>query len=380
MFNIPITISPFFWVFAIFIGWINSTKPLEILVWVFIIFISILIHELGHALVSIFFKQKARIEIAPFGGVTLREGPKLSLGKEFIVVLAGPLFGFSLFLIGLFVLPLIEQKDSILHFSFKILMLVNLLWTILNLVPVLPLDGGHLLRIILEKLFGFKGVKGVHLISFILALLLTLVAFAFGQIFIGILFFMLAFSSYRSLKQVNQMTLQDQDFSLQEEFEEAEKKLILGNKEEALKDFAKIRQKSNEGMIYNIATETQALMMLEDTNVSLEKKKEIYNLLLSLPKVSQELIPTLHRLSFENGDFAKTLELADEAYQLSPLSQTALINSMANSLLLKVKPAIGWLECALAEEDLNVEAVLQKKEFDPIRNDSEFIKLFSGGN
>lgn len=376
--SIPINISPFFWVFAILIGWLNSKEPIQIISWVFIIFISILVHELGHALMGLLFKQKVRIEIAPFGGVTLRQGPKLTLGKEFIVVLAGPLFGFSLFLLGLFCLPLIKDQNSIIYFSLKVLMLVNLLWTVLNLVPVLPLDGGHLLRIILEKLFGFKGVKGVHLISFILAILLTLISFAFGQLFIGVLFFMLAFSSYKSLKGVNQMTIQDQDFGLQEEFEEAEKKLILGNKQEALKDFARIREKSHEGMIYNIATETQALMMLEDINIGMEKKKEIYNLLLSLPKVSQELIPTLHKLSFENNDFSKTEQLADEAYQLSPTAQTALINAMAYSMLSKIKPAIGWLECALSEADFNIDEIIAKKEFDSIRGDKEFEKLFMG--
>jgi stage IV sporulation protein FB len=320
MFKIPLNVSPFFWLFALLIGWLNSKEPAQIVIWVFIIFISILVHEMGHALFGLLFKQKVRIEIAPFGGVTMREGPKLTLGKEFLVVLAGPVFGFSLFLLGFFTLPHIKDQTSLLYFSLNILMLVNLLWTLLNLVPVIPLDGGHLLRIVLEKLFGFKGVKGVHWVSFILAVLLTMLSFAFGQIFIGILFFMLAFSSYRLLKNVNQMTVEDQDFSLQEQFEEAEKKLIMGNKSEALTDFSKIRQRTQEGMIYNIATETQAIMMLEEVNLSLDKKKEIYSLLVSLPKVSQELIPSLHRLSFEVSEYSKVIELADEAFQLSPKS------------------------------------------------------------
>ena len=283
-----------------------------------------------------------------------------------------------IFLLGFFTLPHIKDQTSLLYFSLNILMLVNLLWTLLNLVPVIPLDGGHLLRIVLEKLFGFKGVKGVHWVSFILAVLLTMLSFAFGQIFIGILFFMLAFSSYRLLKNVNQMTVEDQDFSLQEQFEEAEKKLIMGNKSEALTDFSKIRQRTQEGMIYNIATETQAIMMLEEVNLSLDKKKEIYSLLVSLPKVSQELIPSLHRLSFEVSEYSKVIELADEAFQLSPTSETALISAMSYAKLLQVKPAIGWLECALSEADLNPEEIIKKKEFDSIRHNKEFITLFSG--
>jgi stage IV sporulation protein FB len=378
MFRIPLNVSPFFWLFALLIGWLNSKEPAQIIIWVFIIFISILVHELGHALFGLLFNQKVRIEIAPFGGVTLREGPKLTLGKEFLVVLAGPVFGFSLFLLGFFTLPYIKDEKSLFYFALHILMLVNLLWTLLNLVPVIPLDGGHLLRITMEKFFGFKGVKGVHWISFVLAVLLTMLSFAFGQLFIGILFFMLAFSSYRLLKNVNQMTVEDQDFSLQEQFEEAEKKLIMGNKSEALKDFSKIRERTQEGMIYNIATETQAIMMLEDVNLSLDKKKEIYSLLISLPKLSQELVPTLHRLSFEVSKFSKVIELADEAFQLSPTSETALISAMSYAKLSQVKPAVGWLECALSEADLNPDEIIKKKEFDSIRHSHEFVNLFSG--
>lgn len=373
-----VRIHPFFWLFAFLIGWLNSTEPSQIFVWVFIILISVLIHECGHALAGIAFKQKVRIELVAFGGMTLREGPKLTLGKEFIVVLMGPLFGFLLCLLAFFLLPHIEDQKSLFYFGVRVSALVNLLWTVLNLIPVMPLDGGHLLRIVLEKLFGFKGVKATHFVSFILATLLTMASFAFGQIFLGVLFFMLAFASFRSLKEVRLMSVEDQDFKLQESFENAEKKLIIGKRDEALHDFEEIRQRTHEGMIYNIATETSALMMLEDPQLSPDKKKEIYRLLSTLPSVSQELIPTFHRLAFENGDMTKAVELADEAYQLQPTPDTALLNAMAYATKKLVTPAIGWLECALSESGLNFKEIISRKEFDPIREDPAFDEFIKG--
>jgi stage IV sporulation protein FB len=377
MFKIPIRINPFFWLFALLIGWLNSKELSQVLVWVFVIFVSILVHELGHALFGIFFKQKASIEIAPFGGLTVREGPKLNLGREFIVVLMGPFFGFALFLLASFLVTHTDNRDSLLYFGLTITAYVNLVWTVLNLLPILPLDGGHLLRIILEKFFGFKGIKGVHYISFVLAILLTLITFAFGQLFLGVLFFMLAFFSFKSLKNVNQMTVVDEDIKLQEDFEEAERKLIMGMKEEALNDFIKLRDKTKNGMIHNIATETSALIMLENQQLDIVEKKRVYNYLSSLPNLSTELIPALHRLSFETGNVDKTIEIADESYQLSPLPETALINAMAYAIKNKVEPCIGWLDCALSDGNLNANEILQKSEFDSVRHFKEFKKLFS---
>ena len=40
------------------------------MIWVFVIFISILVHEFGHALTACYFGQKPRIELVAFGGLT----------------------------------------------------------------------------------------------------------------------------------------------------------------------------------------------------------------------------------------------------------------------------------------------------------------------
>lgn len=366
-FRIPIRIHPLFWLLALLIGFLNSREPVQIFIWVIVILLSVLIHELGHALTGKLFSQKVSIELFAFGGMTYREGKRLSLGKEFLVVLAGPLFGFILFVISFLLLGVIQNKESLFFFALHITTFVNLIWTILNLLPVLPLDGGHLFSIIMEKLFGFKGVKAANLISFLLGSILAILFFVFGQLFLGILFFMLAFTSFRSYKQVRSMSRQDQDSALKELFEAAEKKLLAGEKQEAIEGFKKIREKCSKGVIYTSATETLALLLIEEG-----KKEEGYALLNALPKVSLELIPKLHELAFLAKDYGKTIELAKEAFQLFPVAQTAIYNAIAYAQKGEVEPAIGWLECALNEGIADLEELLKKPEWEPIRETPAF--------
>ncbi|MBI3236126.1 MAG: M50 family metallopeptidase, partial [Chlamydiales bacterium] len=94
--KIPILIHPTFWLFAAIIGFMNSQSFIGTLIWVGIIFISVLFHEFGHALMACLFGKKPRIELVALGGLTYHSGEGLSLGKQFLIVLNGPLFGLIL--------------------------------------------------------------------------------------------------------------------------------------------------------------------------------------------------------------------------------------------------------------------------------------------
>src|ERR1700722_10208954 len=157
--RIPITIQPLFWLLALFIGYMSTFTLSGTLLSVVVILYSVLFHEFGHALTGALFGQKTRIELAAFGGFTYREGRKLKLWEEFLVVLDGPLFGLLLFCFAWLTLNHFTITTPSLLFMVKFTALVNLFWTIVNLVPVLPLDGGHLMSIILQSIFGFKGIK-----------------------------------------------------------------------------------------------------------------------------------------------------------------------------------------------------------------------------
>ncbi|MBS0653626.1 MAG: stage IV sporulation protein FB, partial [Verrucomicrobia bacterium] len=55
--KIPISIYPTFWLFAALIGYMNSMSLIGTVIWIGIIFVSVLFHEFGHALTAWAFGQ-----------------------------------------------------------------------------------------------------------------------------------------------------------------------------------------------------------------------------------------------------------------------------------------------------------------------------------
>jgi Zn-dependent protease len=188
--KIPITVQPTFWIFAGLIGWLNSGTLQGILIWVGIIFVSVFFHELGHALMSIWFGQKPSIRLIAFGGVTSFEGPALKRWQQFFVVLNGPLFGFYLFLVATWMLSYEWSHYPMAFAILRLAQIANLFWTVVNLFPVLPLDGGQLLRIVLEGWLGEKGMSASLIVGAALSTLFGL-GFLFLQQYLAGVFFLL---------------------------------------------------------------------------------------------------------------------------------------------------------------------------------------------
>jgi Zn-dependent protease/CBS domain-containing protein len=109
-------------------------------------FVSILLHELGHAVVALRQGLRTRsITLFIFGGVAELEKDPKDGRAEFWMAAAGPLV--SLTLAGLFytcaTLPFVGPSTAAVA---KYLALINLILAVFNLVPAFPMDGGRLLR------------------------------------------------------------------------------------------------------------------------------------------------------------------------------------------------------------------------------------------
>ncbi len=367
--KIPISIHPLFWLIAFFVGWMWTYELTNSLLCVVIIFFSVVIHELGHALSGLIFGQKTRIELAVFGGFTYREGRKLKLWEEFIVVLNGPLAGFLLFLAAFFVYENVHIANTTLAFVVKFTFMANLFWTLMNLVPVLPLDGGHLLSILLEAIFGFKGIKIAIFTGIVIAVIISLIAFILGQYLVGALFLILTFESFRSLRFYKMLTEKDRDVDLQQLMKDASAEAQGGNTELALKKFEEVRAKGKAGVLYSMATQEMATIYRNQ-----EQYDTAYNLLVPLQKnLSGNSLALLHFLAYMNGDFKNVMDIASKCYQDNPSYNTALINALACGALSKVEAAVGWLECALREGLPSLPDAISREEFDSIRQKPEFL-------
>lgn len=369
--RIPIFIHPIFWFLIFFIGLINSTG-LGILLWAVIVFISVLIHEYGHALTALAFGQKAEIHLVGLGGLTQREGSKLALWKDFIVVLNGPLAGL---LLGSAAYLLATTLDGHLHshleYALWITFYANMVWTVMNLLPIYPLDGGHLLRIILEASFGIRGIKTSFFISCIFAILLGILFFTEQEMVLGAILLLLAFESYRAWKGSLGMTYQDQDTKLQNILQEAEADLKNGNLDLATDKLQAIRSTTKQGMLYITATEHLASILTRQGN-----HQEALAMLTNLEdNLSSDALLLLHQLAFNNKDWQLAITTGDRAYQAEPNCNTALINALAYAMLKDETPAIGWFQRSVEDGLSNPKEALKKQEFDAIRNREPFQEL-----
>ena len=373
--KVPITIHPLFWLIAFFIGWMWSFQLLPAILCTFVILLSVLLHEFGHALTAIFFGQKTRIELAAFGGFTYREGRKLKLWEEFLVVLNGPIMGFLIFLGTFYVYKTLKITNPTLLFVVLFTFKANLFWTVINLIPVLPLDGGHLLSIFLESIFGFKGVKWAIIIGLAIAVGISIFFFAIGAFLIGALFLILTFESFRSLKYYKIFSEKDRDTQLQALMKSADEEFQAGHWEKALAKLQQVRDGAQKGILYTMATQEMAAILKERGEY-----KKAYDLLLPIKgALSGEELALFHHLAFRNHDYGTVTELANKCYQDQPSYDTAQINSLAHAALGQTEPAIGWFECAIREGLPSPKELLQREEFNPIRNDARFQEQYHYG-
>jgi stage IV sporulation protein FB len=374
--RIPIGIYPTFWIFAALIGYLNSMSLIGTLIWVVIIFVSVLFHEFGHALTALMFGQAPRIELVAMGGLTYHDGQNLPLWKQFFIVLDGPLFGFLLAIIATILLQFPLFSKGMTGSIISLTRVVNIFWTVINLLPVIPLDGGQLLRIVLEKIFGVKGFKYTLITSMSIAVAISLFFFLSQSYLIGALFFLLAFQSYDTLRRTRHLSENDRDDSLRKLLERVEELMQTGQKEEALRNAQELRIKAKKGMIFELATQYLAFLRYEKG-----ESKEAYELLRSIHKdLGRDALCLLHKVAFEQKDFPLVIELAGSCFQNWPTAETALRNAFAHAQLNQAVPTVGWLQTAINEGVPHLKEILADQLFDPIRQDPTFQELLKLSN
>lgn len=367
--RIPIVIHPFFWILAAFIGWINAQGSLMgMLIWIGIIFVSVLFHEYGHALTSVLFKQKARIQLVALGGVTSYEGPKLTFLKQFFIVFNGPLFGFFLFLGATFLLKLDWSGSPIVYSILKMTQVANLFWTVVNLLPVLPLDGGQLLRIVLEANFGVKGFKASLLIGAIISVLFSFVFFVIQFYLAGALFFLFAFQSFDLWRKSRIVNAGDRDDENRKLLVQGEIALREGKIDAAKQNFEMVCEKAKGGILAAAAAQYLAILLMKEG-----KRKEVYDLILPLKEyLADDTRCMLHQLAAEFNNYAVVAKLSSACYQTLPSQEMALRNARAFAHLREAKMAGGWLQTAWQYGGLALDQVLQESDFAALRGIPEF--------
>lgn len=165
-FGIPVYVGPTWFLVAAWITYtfapaVQSRLPgigpaayLVSFAFAVLLYLSVLVHELSHALVALRFGLPVRrISLYLLGGVAEIDGEPQTPGREFAVAFAGPLLSLVLAGGGWALLQVVD-RSSVAGLLVLELATANLLVAIFNILPGLPLDGGRVLRAAVWKATG----------------------------------------------------------------------------------------------------------------------------------------------------------------------------------------------------------------------------------
>lgn len=236
----PVRVHPLFWLLGLFFGF-NVEEPTLILIAIVVIFTSILVHELGHALMMRRFGRESHIVLYMMGGLAI-EGSGSSFGgfrsrgsrstrEQVLISAAGPGAGFVLAAVVIAVLyamggsvdwdplegwlpipiphanlsrNLGEAKENLnLTRFFDMVLWFNIVWGAINLLPVFPLDGGQIAQTLMIASDPWGGLARSLWLSVIAGAITAVVGgLAFQSLLMLMLFGSMAYSSYLALQQI----------------------------------------------------------------------------------------------------------------------------------------------------------------------------------
>lgn len=222
--GIPVRVHPFFWLIAVMLGVGKDTQMSDLLIWVVAVFISVLVHEMGHALTMRAYGIWPRVTLYGLGGLASYDpadarrvnslgqvlisfaGP----GSQFLLAAAitGIIFaaGYGIVLVNLgpiyFFIPASSEvivSGGLTELIFN-LIFVSVFWGVLNLIPVYPLDGGQISRELFLAVSPQNGITQSLQLSIVAAIAMVVVGVSLQSLFMAILFGFLGFGSYQMLQ------------------------------------------------------------------------------------------------------------------------------------------------------------------------------------
>ncbi len=184
---------------------------------VMVLFICVLLHELGHALAAKKLGIKATdIVLSPIGGLARLESMHNYPKKEIIIALAGPAVNFVIALVLFIYLYFIAAQSqhfdpyaaldflsltAVLYFLF----FINTMLFLFNLIPAFPMDGGRVLRALLTlRMPVLKATFIASVTGRVLSMLFLIVAFYYryyALIVISLFVYIMAVTEYHALKR-----------------------------------------------------------------------------------------------------------------------------------------------------------------------------------
>lgn len=222
--GIDVRVHPLFWLVTFLMA--NHSSAASVASWFLACFVSILLHEIGHVLAMRWTGGDGWVLLYGFGGLAIATRRRQrSAADQVTVSAAGPLAGFVLATVVAAVvvaaggrvlldwvgigLPTLRADLRPLaaasypgyvfaHYFASHLLWINIYWGLINLLPVLPLDGGHIAEALLSQ--QPDGRRKALQLSTVAGTLVAILGFVAGSMW---LCYMFGFFAYQSWEQIN---------------------------------------------------------------------------------------------------------------------------------------------------------------------------------
>lgn len=195
--GMPVAVDWWFWLAAALLGGGATAQDPDdwgrVAIWVAVVFVSILVHEIGHAIAGRRYGASPSIRLHGFGGVTFLPGATFNRPQHILVSAAGPIAGLLLGLVVLAISNTVRDLPVPVWLAIRFALYINFVWTFINLLPIQPLDGGQ----ILGQILGPRRTEVTSWIGFTVATLLCIWALKSGLLFSAVMLAMLAYYNFR---------------------------------------------------------------------------------------------------------------------------------------------------------------------------------------
>lgn len=170
------------------------------IIWTLCTLVAVMVHELGHVATARIFGSPGQVALAGMGGQTVGEYQELRPWQRIIVIANGPLAGLALIAVlayfdsrwwNLLVDDWLNLPGLKLNFNFvarfgmlrfnptyieamSLLFFLSLFMNVMNLFPIIPMDGGMIFKEICVLIWPRGGLRLAFICSFVLAIGATL--------------------------------------------------------------------------------------------------------------------------------------------------------------------------------------------------------------
>jgi Zn-dependent protease len=185
--GVPVRVEGSFLVTSLVLGAPLLHQLDQFVAWTAIVFVSILVHELGHALVGRRFGLVPDVRLYAWGGLTSwTAGPAPTRPRRLAISLAGPAVGLVIGAAAWLALRRVPEDSLQLKRVLDQIVFANGIWGLVNLAPVLPLDGGNAFAAVLGMVAPAREEQGSRLVSAVTGIGLGVIALANGWSMAGV--------------------------------------------------------------------------------------------------------------------------------------------------------------------------------------------------